>query len=82
METAPPRAPAPPTRSTRALPRVAIIGGGPGGLFTAYELQRLVDRPLEVTLYEASDRLGGKVRTMRFTSADVRYEEGAAEIYE
>ncbi len=63
-------------------PRVAIVGGGPGGLFTAYELQRLVDRPLAVTIFEASDRLGGKVITPRFESADVRYEAGAAEFYE
>jgi protoporphyrinogen oxidase len=63
-------------------PRVAIVGGGPGGLFTAYELQRLADRPIEVTLYEASDRLGGKVRTMRFAAANVCYEAGAAEIYD
>jgi protoporphyrinogen oxidase len=74
--------PAPPPRSSGAAPRVAIVGGGPGGLFTAYELQRLADRPLEVTLYEASDRLGGKVQSMRFRSADVRYEAGAAEIYD
>jgi len=82
MKSDPPSSPTRLTESRRMVPRVAIIGGGPGGLFTAYELQRLVDRPLEVTLYEASDRLGGKVRTMRFTSADVRYEAGAAEIYD
>ena len=63
-------------------PRVAIVGGGPGGLFTAYELQRIADRPLAVTIFEASDRLGGKVITPRFESADVRYEAGAAEFYE
>jgi len=64
------------------LARIAIVGGGPGGLFTAYELQRLVDRPVEVTVYEASDRLGGKVSTMRFASLDARYEAGAAELYD
>jgi len=61
---------------------VAIIGGGPGGLFTAYELQRIVDRPLQVTVFEASDRLGGKVQTAQFASAAVRYEVGAAEFYD
>ena len=75
-----------PRRSRRATspidPRIAIIGGGPGGLFTAYELQRIVDRPLRVTILEASGRLGGKVVTPRFGSADVRYEAGAAEFYD
>lgn len=61
---------------------VAIIGGGPGGLFTAYELQRIVDRPLRVTIFEASERLGGKVQTGQFGSALVRYEIGAAEFYD
>ena len=75
-------APIAPPRSPRAVPRVAIIGGGPGGLFTAYELQRIASRPLEVTLYEASDRLGGKVQTRRFQGADVQYEAGAAELYD
>lgn len=61
---------------------VAIIGGGPGGLFTAYALQRIIDRPLRVTILEASDRLGGKVQTAQFASAAVRYEVGAAEFYD
>ncbi|MFM8639123.1 MAG: FAD-dependent oxidoreductase, partial [Planctomycetota bacterium] len=51
-------------------------------MFTAYELQRAAVRPLQITLYESSDRLGGKVRTMHFKSADVRYEAGAAEFYD
>lgn len=65
-----------------AVPRVAIVGGGPGGLFTAHELQRIAARPIATTIFEASDRLGGKVVTRRFESADVRYEAGAAEFYE
>ncbi len=63
------------------IPRIAIIGGGPGGLATAYELQRMADRPISVTLYEASERLGGKVFTPQFTSTGPRYEAGAAEFY-
>lgn len=37
-------------------PRIAIIGGGLTGLTTAY---RLVQQGVEVTIYEASDSLGG-----------------------
>lgn len=64
------------------MPEVAIIGGGAGGLFTAYELQRIIDRPLRLTIFEASHRLGGKVQTAQFASAPVRYEVGAAEFYD
>ena len=35
-----------------------------------------------MTILEASWRLGGKVVTPRFASADVRYEAGAAEFYD
>jgi len=40
-------------------PRIAVIGGGVTGLAAAYELR---DRAA-VTIFEASDRLGGKVLT-------------------
>ncbi|MBI1303534.1 MAG: NAD(P)-binding protein [Phycisphaera sp.] len=66
----------------RRTPRVAIVGGGPGGLFTAHELQRLADRPVATTVLEASGRLGGKISTPRFESSGVRYEAGAAEFYD
>ena len=58
------------------------MGGGPGGLFTAWHLERLAASPLEVTILEASERLGGKVLTPAFTQAPVRYEAGAAELYD
>jgi monoamine oxidase len=35
-----------------------------------------------MTLFEASDRLGGKVLTPSFRAAPVRYEAGAAELYD
>ncbi len=35
-----------------------------------------------MTIFEASDRLGGKVHTAQFASAAVRYEVGAAEFYD
>ncbi len=61
---------------------VGIVGGGPGGLMTAYALQKLADRPLRMTLFEASDRLGGKILTPLFEAVPVRYEAGAAEFYD
>lgn len=40
-------------------PRIAVIGGGITGLAAAYELREGAD----VTIFEATDRLGGKVLT-------------------
>lgn len=62
--------------------RIGIIGGGPGGLMTAYRLARRRDGPYRVTLLEASGRLGGKLTTQSFDTAPVPYEAGAAEIYD
>lgn len=62
--------------------RIGIVGGGPGGLMTAYELQKRSPAHCSVTLYEAAGRLGGKIVSPRFASADVRYEAGAAELYD
>ncbi|MFM7073230.1 MAG: flavin monoamine oxidase family protein, partial [Planctomycetota bacterium] len=61
---------------------VAIVGGGPGGLFTAYELQRIVGFPVRTTIFEASERVGGKIVTRRFDALPARYEAGAAELYD
>ncbi|MFN5076852.1 MAG: NAD(P)-binding protein, partial [Planctomyces sp.] len=41
--------------------RIAIVGGGPGGLMTAWLLSRLANQPIELTLFEASSRTGGKI---------------------
>ena len=71
-----------PSTESGRLPRIAIVGGGPGGLLTAFFLQRMSNRPLRTTLFEASGRLGGKVLTPSFTTAQVRYEAGAAELYD
>lgn len=64
-----------------SIPQIGILGGGPGGLMTAYLLQKRVNRPIAVTLFEASERLGGKILTARFDSTPVTYEAGAAEFY-
>jgi protoporphyrinogen oxidase len=61
---------------------VGIVGGGPGGLFTAWHLERLTSAPLEITIFERSGRLGGKLLTPFFAAAPVRYEAGAAEFYD
>jgi protoporphyrinogen/coproporphyrinogen III oxidase len=43
--------------------RIAIVGGGIAGLAAAYELEKArgAGSPIEYTLYEASDRLGGSL---------------------
>lgn len=53
---------------------------------TAYALQKHAVGPLQTTVFEASSRLGGKIRTPCFSTPDthgpVRYEAGAAEFYD
>ena len=70
------------SNSTSAELNVAIIGGGPGGLFSAHLLEKKTRASLHVTLFEASDRLGGKLQTKTFSVAPVKYEAGAAELYD
>ncbi|AXG11448.1 hydroxysqualene dehydroxylase [Haloplanus rubicundus] len=52
--------------STRT-PRVAVLGGGVGGLSAAHEL---AERGVEVTVYEARERLGGKARSFPISTHD------------
>ena len=61
---------------------VAIVGGGPGGLMTGYLLRKLANRPFRLSLYESSERLGGKVLTSCFSRLPMSYEAGAAEFYD
>ena len=49
--------------------RVAVVGGGITGLAAAYELTRHPD--VTVTLLEATDRVGGIVRTTPFAGRPV-----------
>jgi monoamine oxidase/SAM-dependent methyltransferase len=62
--------------------RIAIVGGGPGGLITAYLLEQYCSDLCEITLFEAGPRLGGKVVTKQFTTAPIPYEAGVAELYD
>src|SRR5438270_10817939 len=61
---------------------LAIVGGGPGGLMSAWYLKKKFGELCRVTIYEASDRLGGKILTRKFDSAPAMYEAGVAEIYD
>jgi oxygen-dependent protoporphyrinogen oxidase len=54
---------------------VAVVGGGISGLAAAYRLRRLLGPSASITLIEASDRLGGKLRTVSL--AGVPYDVGA-----
>ncbi|WP_199618498.1 protoporphyrinogen oxidase [Paenibacillus alkalitolerans] len=52
----------------RTAAKVVVVGGGITGLSAAYyavKAFREAGRPVEVTLLEASERLGGKVETLR-----------------
>jgi monoamine oxidase len=62
--------------------KVAVIGGGPGGLMTARLLEQKSGGACRVTLFEGSSRLGGKIQTRRFSAAPATYEAGVAECYD
>jgi protoporphyrinogen oxidase/SAM-dependent methyltransferase len=61
---------------------LAIVGGGPGGLMSAWYLKRKLGELCRVTIFEATDRLGGKIITRKFDKAPAMYEAGVAEIYD
>jgi SAM-dependent methyltransferase len=62
--------------------RIGIVGGGPGGLLTSYLLDEYHHDVAEITLFESTERLGGKIVTRQFETAPVRYEAGLAELYD
>ncbi|MGC1275942.1 MAG: protoporphyrinogen oxidase [Planctomycetaceae bacterium] len=56
------------TVHTDAKRRIAVIGGGLAGLTAALrliDLARQTGRPIDVTVFEAADRLGGAIETTR-----------------
>ncbi len=70
------------TRARREKLRLAIVGGGPGGLMSAHLMRSKYGMPLDITILEATDRLGGKIITRRFDKSPALYEAGVAEIYD
>jgi monoamine oxidase/SAM-dependent methyltransferase len=61
--------------------RVAVVGGGPGGLFTAWHLAAKTGDTCQITVFEATERPGGKIITGNFPGVGP-YEAGVAEIYD
>jgi len=61
---------------------LAIVGGGPGGLMSAWYLRKKLGPLCRVTIFEASDRLGGKILTKKFETSPAMYEAGVAELYD
>src|ERR1035438_9348156 len=57
---------------------LAIVGGGPGGLMSAWYLKKKLGELCRITIFEASDRVGGKILTRKFDSAPAIYEAGVA----
>ena len=65
-----------------AFKKIAIVGGGPGGLVAAKLLDDFPETFVCTTIFEASPRLGGKVLTRSFKSAGALFEAGVAELYD
>ncbi|HRJ68414.1 MAG TPA: FAD-dependent oxidoreductase [Beijerinckiaceae bacterium] len=61
---------------------VAIVGGGPGALMAAMHINEKVGAEAKVTIFEQSNRLGGKLMTRSFDKVPALYEAGVAEIYD
>ena len=60
------------TFDTKPTEKVAIIGAGLAGLSSAYELLKC---GVEVSLFEASDRIGGRLYSKKFSKSDPEIAE-------
>ena len=54
---------------------VAVVGGGVSGLTAAYRLRELLGEDAKITVFESTDALGGKLRTVEL--AGTRFDVGA-----
>src|SRR6202000_3334241 len=61
---------------------LAIVGGGPGGLMSAWYLKKKLGELCRITIFEASDRLRGKIVTRQFDFPPAMYGAGLAEIHD
>ncbi|BFI03101.1 hypothetical protein MPTK1_1g00700 [Marchantia polymorpha subsp. ruderalis] len=68
----------PPVTNSRT-PRVVIVGAGMAGIAAAQRLQRLASSRLQLTVLEASERIGGRIRSSEFNGE--RMELGATWIH-
>ncbi|KAK1752374.1 hypothetical protein QBC47DRAFT_388267 [Echria macrotheca] len=65
-----------PNLSSTKPPNIAVLGGGLTGLTTAFWLSRFLPKDAHITLYEASDRLGGWIDTAKVEVEDARGRRG------
>lgn len=64
----------PPARPLAGSPRIAVIGAGISGLTAVHELAK---RGLAATLYEATERPGGRILAVPVPEAGLRFDAGA-----
>ena len=62
--------------------RIGIVGAGFSGLLSAYLLERRFGDQVRIDVWEASDRVGGRVRTTPAPEVGASYEAGVAELYD
>ena len=57
--------------TTARKPRIAVIGGGIAGVSAAWQLRQQLGDRAQLMLAEAYGRLGGKLKTVRFSTGPV-----------
>ena len=60
------------------LKRVGIVGGGMAGLYSALLLKQQLKGNVSVKIFEATDRVGGRVYTHKFSEEPYQYFEAGA----
>ena len=77
MKIAPTLTTIPPDKFKSTPFRVGVVGGGMAGLYSALLLQENVPG-VKITIYEASDRIGGRVCTHKFSPKPYQYFDAGA----